>query len=86
MNINVYIMYDKKCPPYQAVTSEIYLKQQKVTMLKIGLKMREWCFRKLAPKLLSKGRAISLTPLPPRKCASGTYFLACLGMNGPLPA
>ena len=41
MNINVYIMDDKKCPPYQAVTREIYLKQQKVTMLKIGLKMRE---------------------------------------------
>ena len=36
--------HDKKCSLYQAVTSKIYLKQQKITMadlLNVGLKMRE---------------------------------------------
>ena len=45
----------------------------------------------LAPKFHSEVEAMPLNPLPPLppppgKCASGTYFLPLLAMNGSLPA
>ena len=44
-------------------------------LLNVGLKIREWLFRELAPKFPSEGGAMSLTPLPPGKCTSGTFCL-----------
>ena len=47
-------------------------------LLNVGLKMREWLFRELAPKFPNEGGAMSLTPLPPEESAPlALYFLPC---------
>ena len=55
---------------------------------KVGLKIREWRFRELAPKFHSEVEAMSLTPLPPspKESAPLAHFFALQAMNGPLPA
>ena len=64
------------------------LKITTADLRKIGLKMREWRFRELAPKFHSEVEAMSLTPLPPppRESSPLAQFWALPAMNGPLPA
>ena len=64
------------------------LKITTADLRKIGLKMREWRFRELAPKSHSEVEAMSLTPLPPspKESAPLAHFFALPAMNSPLPA
>ena len=44
---------------------KLFLKIKVADLRKIGLQMREWHFRDLAPKFPCEGRVMSLTSLPP---------------------
>ena len=64
------------------------LKITTADLRKIGLKMREWRFRELAPKFHSDVETMSLTLLTPspKESALLSHFFALPAMNGPLPA